>query len=144
MGPQWGSYLHPSGKTPHQWEAAGRDPWELCARTWVEELHATEAGLASVGADQRCSITYEGLIGDPHRTLCEVAPEAAELVTFTPHEAPEFEEADLVHLEAAIGLDAPAQIGTAPRSQPVAARQAPGHPQHQEPPDFALAISGVA
>ena len=62
-----------SGKTPHQWEAAGRDPWELCARTWVEELHATEAGLASVGADQRCSITYEGLIGDPHRTLCEVA-----------------------------------------------------------------------
>ena len=61
------------GMTPKQWEAEGRDPWELCARTWVEELRITEAGLAAVPKDQRYSITYEQLVADPHRTLGEVA-----------------------------------------------------------------------
>jgi hypothetical protein len=60
------------GKTPRQWEAEGRDPWELCARTWVEELHTTEAGLTTVPDDQRHSITYEQLVADPQRTLADV------------------------------------------------------------------------
>jgi hypothetical protein len=61
------------GKTPRQWEAEGGDPWELCARTWVEELHATEHGLAQVPERQRLSITYEQLVRDPHTSLSGVA-----------------------------------------------------------------------
>ncbi len=61
------------GKTPRQWEAAGGDKWELCARTWVEEVRATEAGLDGVPASQRHTITYEQLIADPHTTLARVA-----------------------------------------------------------------------
>jgi hypothetical protein len=57
------------GQTPAQWEASGGDPWELCARTWVEELHAAEAGLDAVPVAQRHSITYEQLVADPYRTL---------------------------------------------------------------------------
>ena len=61
------------GKTPRQWEAEGRDPWELCARTWVEELHATEEGLSKVPERQRLSISYEQLVRDPATTLEGVA-----------------------------------------------------------------------
>ena len=61
------------GQTPKQWEAGGHDPWELCARTWVEEVRATEAGLGAVPAGQRHSITYEQLVTDPHATLGDVA-----------------------------------------------------------------------
>ncbi|MCU1449571.1 MAG: sulfotransferase [Acidimicrobiales bacterium] len=57
------------GRTPRQWEASGRDPWELCARTWVEELRAAEAGLGAVPVTQRHSITYEQLVADPYGTL---------------------------------------------------------------------------
>jgi hypothetical protein len=57
------------GQTPEQWEASGRDPWELCARTWVEELHATETGMEVVPVAQRHSITYEQLVADPYGTL---------------------------------------------------------------------------
>ncbi len=61
------------GKTPRQWEAEGGDPWELCARTWVDELRATEDGLASVPVDQRQTIRYEDLVADPHGVLAGVA-----------------------------------------------------------------------
>ena len=61
------------GKTPRQWEAEGRDPWELCARVWVEEMHATEQGLAAVPEGRRHSITYEQLVSDPMQTLSDVA-----------------------------------------------------------------------
>lgn len=61
------------GMTPRQWEAEGRDPWELCARTWVEELHATEDGLGGVPENQRLSISYEQLVRDPTTTLSGVA-----------------------------------------------------------------------
>ena len=61
------------GMTPRQWEAEGRDPWELCARTWVEELHITEAGLGRVPERQQLSISYEQLVRDPTTTLTGVA-----------------------------------------------------------------------
>jgi len=61
------------GKTPREWETAGGNPWELCARTWVEEVRVTEAGLGDVPARQRHSITYEELIAAPRETLAEVA-----------------------------------------------------------------------
>jgi hypothetical protein len=59
--------------TPRQWEAEGRDPWELCARAWVEEVHATEAGLSGVPERQQLSISYEQLVRDPTTTLTGVA-----------------------------------------------------------------------
>ena len=62
-----------AGMTPRQWEAEGRDPWELCARTWVEELHVTEQGLREVPENQRLSISYEQLVRDPRTTLAGVA-----------------------------------------------------------------------
>jgi len=62
-----------AGMTPRQWEAEGRDPWELCARTWVEELHAAEHGLSGVPESQRLSISYEQLVRDPRTTLGGVA-----------------------------------------------------------------------
>jgi omega-hydroxy-beta-dihydromenaquinone-9 sulfotransferase len=61
------------GLTPRQWKANGRDPWELCARTWVEELHATEHGLERVSERQRLTISYEQLVRDPRTTLSGVA-----------------------------------------------------------------------
>ncbi|MBV9042289.1 MAG: sulfotransferase [Acidimicrobiia bacterium] len=61
------------GKTPRQWESEGGDPWELCARTWVEELRAAEHGLAKVPERQRLSISYEQLVRNPHATLAGVA-----------------------------------------------------------------------
>ncbi|MBV8162036.1 MAG: sulfotransferase [Acidimicrobiia bacterium] len=61
------------GTTPRQWEADGGDPWELCARTWVEEVRATETGLAQVPQQQRLSITYEQLVEHPRETLSDVA-----------------------------------------------------------------------
>ena len=36
------------GRTPPEWEAGGADPWELCARHWVEEVSAVDAGLEAV------------------------------------------------------------------------------------------------
>src|SRR5204863_9046365 len=51
--------------------------------------------------------------------------EAAQLLALRPDEGPEGEETDLVHLQAGVGLDAPAQIRTAPRSQPMASGRVP-------------------
>jgi hypothetical protein len=62
-----------SGQSPRQWEAAGGDPWELCARTWVEEVHATDDGLSAVPSGQRLSVRYEQLVAAPYATLAEVA-----------------------------------------------------------------------
>jgi hypothetical protein len=62
-----------AGVTPRQWEAEGNDPWVLCARTWVEEVRATEAGLAVVRPERHRSLTYERLVADPEGVLEEVA-----------------------------------------------------------------------
>jgi hypothetical protein len=61
------------GDTPRQWAAEGRDPWEICARNWVEELKAIEEGLAVVPERQRLAITYEGFVADPFGVLRQVA-----------------------------------------------------------------------
>ena len=59
--------------TPVQWAAEGRDPWELCARNWVEELDAVDAGLAQVPEDQVLHVRYEDLLGDPGGELQRIA-----------------------------------------------------------------------
>src|SRR5205807_8263553 len=61
------------GMTPREWQRKGRDPWELCAREWVEELRVTAHGLARVPERQRLTISYEQLVRDPHGTLSGVA-----------------------------------------------------------------------
>src|ERR1700722_13286709 len=40
--------------------------------------------------------------------------------TLPPHKFPKFQKADLRHLDSAIGFDAPQQVWTSPRSQPMA------------------------
>jgi hypothetical protein len=53
------------GATPRDWEAEGRDPWELCARTWVEELLELRNGLRRVPSEQVLEVRYETLVEDP-------------------------------------------------------------------------------
>jgi len=61
------------GDTPRRWAAEGRDPWELCARNWVQELRAVEAGLAGVPDRQILSLSYESFLDAPVDTLQRLA-----------------------------------------------------------------------
>jgi hypothetical protein len=61
------------GGTPTRWAAEGRDPWELCARNWVEELEAMEEGLARVAPSRVLRLSYEELVDDPIRQLDAIA-----------------------------------------------------------------------
>lgn len=60
------------GDTPRRWREEGNDPWELCARNWVEEVREIETGLRSVPAAQVLSISYERFVAAPLETLREV------------------------------------------------------------------------
>ncbi len=53
------------GGTPRRWREEGRDPWEICARNWVEEVRAIESGLAAVPAEQVLRLRYEDLVAEP-------------------------------------------------------------------------------
>jgi Sulfotransferase family len=61
------------GGTPTRWAAEGRDPWELCARNWVEELEAMEEGLGQIAPSRILRLSYEELIADPIRQLDAIA-----------------------------------------------------------------------
>jgi len=61
------------GGTPHRWAAEGRDPWEICARNWVEELDEIERGLEGVPAALVLRLRYEELVAEPLPTLGRVA-----------------------------------------------------------------------
>lgn len=61
------------GGTPRDWESSGGEPWELCARHWVEELRVIEDGLRGVSADRVFHLSYEQLLRDPIATLADVA-----------------------------------------------------------------------
>jgi hypothetical protein len=61
------------GGTPGAWEAAGRDPWEICARNWLEELRAIREGLSLVPEEQIMRLRYEDLVADPVTTLHRVS-----------------------------------------------------------------------
>lgn len=56
-------------QTPKRWEAEGGDPWELCARSWVEEVGAIERGLEAVPSEQVLHLSYEQLIRSPLESL---------------------------------------------------------------------------
>jgi omega-hydroxy-beta-dihydromenaquinone-9 sulfotransferase len=59
--------------TPRQWAERGGEPWEMCARNWVEELRAIEHGLGHVPPDRRYDLRYEDFIEWPRQTLLDVA-----------------------------------------------------------------------
>jgi hypothetical protein len=61
------------GATPRDWETEGRDPWELCARTWVEELLELRDGLRAVPSEQVLEVRYETLVEDPLAVVDGVA-----------------------------------------------------------------------
>lgn len=61
------------GGTPTRWAAEGGDPWELCARNWVEELEAMEDGLGRIAPSRVLRLTYEELVADPIRQLAAIA-----------------------------------------------------------------------
>jgi hypothetical protein len=61
-----------NGLTPAEWEAEGRDPWELCAKSWVEELKATSRGLSTVAPNRVMRVRYEEFVAQPIQLLEEI------------------------------------------------------------------------
>jgi hypothetical protein len=61
------------GGTPKAWRDDGRDPWELCARNWVEEVRAIDSGIGEVNPSQVLRLTYEEFTAEPVRTIERVA-----------------------------------------------------------------------
>ena len=58
--------------TPREWERRGGDPWELCARSWVDDVARIEAGLRVVPEDRVRTISYEDFVTDPLGTIGDV------------------------------------------------------------------------
>lgn len=55
------------------WEQAGGEPIEACARHWLAELDAIEAGLGALSPEQVLRIRYEDLVADPIEVLHRIA-----------------------------------------------------------------------
>jgi hypothetical protein len=53
------------GGTPQQWQERGGDPWEACAREWVEEVRVIETGLAAIEPERVLRVSYEAMVADP-------------------------------------------------------------------------------
>jgi hypothetical protein len=67
------SHVWWAGTTPRAWAAAGGDPWEICARNWVEEVHAIDAGLDGVAPEQVLDVRYEAIVDDAVSVITGVA-----------------------------------------------------------------------
>lgn len=61
------------GGTPKAWREDGRDPWELCARNWVEEVRAIDSGIGELNPEQVLRLTYEEFTAKPVETIRRVA-----------------------------------------------------------------------
>ena len=72
------------GKTAADWEAAGHEPIELCARQWLRDTEACQSQAIALG-ERYLEIRYEDLVADVHATVgkivqhCELLPDAAYL-----------------------------------------------------------------
>jgi len=64
-----GSVVWWYGGTPKAWRDAGGDPWELCARNWVEEVRAIDAGLRGIAPERVLRLRYEEFVAAPLDTL---------------------------------------------------------------------------
>jgi hypothetical protein len=67
------SFIWWYGGTPTTWRAEGRDPWELCARHWVEEIRAIEEGLQTVPDEHVLRLRYEDVVADPMHAFERIA-----------------------------------------------------------------------
>jgi hypothetical protein len=67
------SYVWWLGCTPRSWRERGGDPWELCARNWVEELAILDEGLREVPPERIFRVRYEDLVASPLPTLERIA-----------------------------------------------------------------------
>ncbi len=61
------------GGTPKAWRDNGRDPWELCARNWVEEVRAIDSGLGDLEPGRVFRLTYEEFVAEPEETMFRLA-----------------------------------------------------------------------
>lgn len=61
--------------------------------------------------------------------LAGPSQEVPELAAFPPHEFPELQESDFLHLHASVGFDAPEQVGAAPWGEPMATCRVPKEPK---------------
>jgi len=61
------------GVTPAEWAAAGKDPWEACAREWVEEVRLLKNSLGRLTAGRVLHLRYEDVVADPIPMLTKVA-----------------------------------------------------------------------
>ena len=68
-----GSVVWWYGGTPQAWRDDGRDPWELCARNWVEEVRAIDSGIEDLDPSQVLRLTYEEFVAEPVGTIQRVA-----------------------------------------------------------------------
>jgi hypothetical protein len=53
------------GGTPRDWAGEGRDPVELAARHWVEEVERIEEGLSGLLRARVLRVSYEALVRSP-------------------------------------------------------------------------------
>jgi hypothetical protein len=60
------------GGTPKQWRERGGDPWDACAREWVEEVRVIEAGLAGIHPTRVLRLSYEAMVANPLTELGEI------------------------------------------------------------------------
>lgn len=61
------------GGTPARFRAEGGDPWEMCARNWVEEVKAIEEGLQTIPDEQVLRLKYEDLVTEPVQMFERIA-----------------------------------------------------------------------
>jgi sulfotransferase family protein len=61
------------GGTPRQWREQGGDPWEACARTWVEEVRVIESALAGMAPERVMRVSYEAMVANPLGELGRMA-----------------------------------------------------------------------
>ena len=61
------------GGTPTQWQDQGRNPTELAARHWAEELSDIARGLSYVPQANKCELRYEALQDDAAEHLATIA-----------------------------------------------------------------------
>jgi Sulfotransferase family len=61
------------GDTPKAWRESGRDPWALCARNWVEEVRAIDAGIARLDTARVLRLSYEDFTSEPVARLRDIA-----------------------------------------------------------------------
>ena len=67
------SYVWWYGKSPREWAAEGKDPWELCARNWVEEIREIRRGKQMIPDGRLLEVKYEDFLENPFEGFIRLA-----------------------------------------------------------------------